>query len=339
MMGDLHVKRRTMKRAVALRGVGLLAIVLGLCFNAQAQYNGPPTTIDRSNIGATTALTTDQSLLFPTTPETVLAPGDQITVRLFSDPEYNLTARIAVDGTVVLPLIGTVNLRGVSVNNAERLIADKLEAAGMYRNPQVILQVTEGPTEVVTLGGEMHAVIPVVGSRSLYAAIAAGGGLPSGASRTVTILRPGQQQPLIVDLGNDPLHSAAANIPLFAGDTVVVSRIGIVYVMGEFHTPGVVNMTNYGPLTLTQVSAMVGGPVYDAKYKDLHIIRTVGDHRTVTTLNIKDVLYGKAPDPIMQPNDIVFLPPSAWKESISNGSLGSILGIVSFAIATIVTFR
>ena len=135
------------------------------------------------------------------------------------------------------------------------------------------------------------------------------------------------------------MHSSAANIPMFPGDTVIVSRIGVVYVMGEFRTPGVVNMTNYGPLTLTQVSAQVGGPVYDAKYGELHIIRTVGDHRTVTTLNIKNVLYGKAPDPIMQPNDIVFLPPSGFKASIANGSLGSILGIISFGIAAITTFR
>ena len=209
----------------------------------------------------------------------------------------------------------------------------------MYRNPQVILQLTEGPNAAITLGGELHAVVPVVGSRSLLAAIASGGGLPSTASRTVTILRPGRAQPIQVDLGNDPLHSAASNIPLFPGDTVLVARIGVVYVSGEFHQPGIVQMTNYGPLTLTQVSALVGGPVWDAKYGSLHIIRTVGDHRTVTTLNIKDVLYGKAPDPIMQPNDIVFLPPSPIKAPLANGSLGSVLGVISFALATFYTIH
>ena len=303
---------------------------------ARAQYNGPPTTADRSNLNG---VTTDQSLLFPATPQTVLASGDMISIRLFSDPEYNFSVRIGVDGSALLPLIGRVPLEGLTVGQAEQLIAQKLQSAGMYVNPQVILQITEGPTAIVTLAGEMHAVIPVVGSRTLFAVIAQGGGLPSSASRTVTILRPGLKEPITVDIGNDPLHSAAANVPVFPGDTVIVSRIGVVYVMGEFHTPGIVNMTNYGPLTLTQVSAVVGGPIFDAKYSELHIIRTVGDHRTVTTLNIKDVLYGKAPDPIMQPNDIVFLPPSAVKASISNGSLGSVLGVVSFAIATIVTFR
>ena len=327
-------------RTCSARGLlGLVVMVLSvmlLPMASQAQYNGQPTNADQANVSTATS---DQSLLFPSTPDTLLTPGDQITVHLFADPDYNLTVRIGVDGTVLLPLIGTLDLRGLTVSSAEELIARKLEVAGMYRNPQVILQITEGPSSVITVGGEMHSVLPVVGSRSLYAVIAQAGGLPSGASRIVTVLRGGQSTPIAVDIGNDPMHGNAANIPIFPGDTVIVSRIGVVYVMGEFRTPGVVSMTNYGPLTLTQVSAQVGGPVYDAKYSELHIIRTNGNHRTVTTLNIKDVLYGKAPDPIMQPNDIVFLPPSTFKASIANGSLGSILGIISFGIAAFATFR
>ncbi len=314
----------------------LLGGLLLLTTVGAAQYNGPPTAVDRSGVSVPN---NDPSLLFPSTPDTILTTGDLLSVRLFGDPDYSTAVRIGVDGTAVLPLIGSVRLSGLNVSSAELLIAQKLETAGMYRNPQVILQLTEGPTAIVTLAGEMHAVVPVVGSRNLYSVIAAGGGLPPGASRTVTLLRQGQTQPIAVDLGNDPLHSGGANIPTFPGDTIIVSRIGVVYVMGEFHNPGVVSLTNYGPLTLTQVSALVGGPVYDAKYSELHIIRTVGDHRTVTTLNIKNVLYGHAPDPIMQPNDIVFLPPSAFKESLTNGSLGSLLGIVSFSVAAITTLR
>ena len=312
----------------------LLALVVG--DRLRAQYNGPPTPAEHSVNGAQTD---DRSLLFPSTPEPLLAAGDAISVRLFGDMDYTFAGRIGTDGTVLLPLIGIVQLQGQSVTGAEQLIAGKLEAAGMYRNPQVILTLAEGPNATVTLGGEMHSTVPVVGSRSLYAALAAGGGLPASASRTVTILRPGLAQPLSVDIGNDPVHSAAGNIPLFPGDTVVVSRIGVVYVSGEFRNPGVVPLTNYGPLTLTQVSAIVGGPVQDAKYNQLHIIRTFGDHRTVTTLNVKDVLYGRAPDPIMQPNDIVFLPPSTFKSALTNGTLGSILGVLSFALAAIYSTR
>ena len=318
------------------RLLGIVAVVLGTAPGVVAQYNGPPTNADHSNV---TSVTDEQGLLHPSTPDTVLEPGDQITVRLFSDPDYNVSTRIGADGTALMPLIGKVQLLGVTVSNSEQMIARELEDAGMYRAPQVILQISEGPSSVITLAGEMHNLLPVVGSRNLYAVIAAGGGLPNSASRTVVIFRAGSTQPISVDLGNDPLHSAAANIPIFPGDTVVVSRIGVVYVMGEFKNPGIVNMTNYGPLTLTQVAAMVGGPIYDARYNELHIIRTEGDRRTVTTLNIRNVLYGKAPDPIMQPNDIVFLPPSGIKASVNNGALASSIDIIYFALAAVATFR
>ena len=301
-----------------------------------AQYNGQPTGVDRSN---SATATTNQSLLFPTTPDTLLSPGDQISIRVFDQAEYAVTVRLGIDGSALLPLLGMVDFRGLSISDAEMLVARKLNDAGMYRDPQVQITVTEGPSSVVTLAGEMHGVFPIIGSRNLYTVLSLGGGLPPSASRVVTIFRSGKTDPVNVDIGNDPVHSIASNVPIFPGDTIVVSRIGVVYVMGEFKNPSVVNMTNYGPLTLTQVSALAGGPVYDAKYSELHIIRTIGDHRTVVTLNIKNVLYGKAPDPIMQPNDIVFLPPSFWKESIANGSLGSILGVVSFGIAAITTFR
>ena len=328
---DSQARRRYLRH---LRLLWALASVMAPAL--AAQYNGPATPTDHSS---NAPVTDERRLLFPSIPETILNPGDLVSIHLFADPDYAVSARIAQDGTVLLPLIGTVNLTGLSVTGAEQTIAQRLETAGMYRNPQVILQLAEGPTSVVTLAGELHAVVPVVGSRSLYAVIATGGGLPAGASRSVTILRPGQPLPITVDLGNDPLHSAAANVPTFPGDTVVVSRIGVVYVMGEFRNPGVVPLTNYGPLTLAQVSAIVGGPVYDAKYSELHIIHTDDGRKTVSTLNIKDVLYGRAPDPVMQPNDIVFLPPSGFKASMTNGSLGSVLGVVSFALAAVSTLR
>lgn len=321
------------------RSIGSILLVLCMCVApglARAQYNGQTTTYDRSN--AATA-TTNQSLLFPTTPDTLLSPGDQVSIRVFGELDYTVSVRLGIDGSALLPLVGMVDFRGLSVSQAELLVARKLSDAGMYRDPQVQITITEGPSSVVTLAGEMHGVFPVIGSRNLYTVISLGGGLPPSSSRIVTIFRSGKTEPVNVDIGNDPVHSIATNVPIFPGDTIVVSRIGVVYVMGEFRNPSVVNMTNYGPLTLTQVSALAGGPVYDAKYSELHIIRTVGDHRTVVTLNIKNVLYGKAPDPIMQPNDIVFLPPSAFKASIANGSLGSILGIISFGIAAISTFR
>jgi polysaccharide export outer membrane protein len=124
-----------------------------------------------------------------------------------------------------------------------------------------------------------------------------------------------------------------ANIPVFAGDTIVVARIGVVYMIGAFKIHRHHLAHPYSQLTLMQATALSGGPAFQGKYDDLRIVRTIGDRRTVVKVDIQKVLYGKAPDPILQPNDIVFLPSSALKASISNGSLGTILGVVGLLIS------
>ena len=299
---------------------------------ALGQFSGPATSTTAAYNQSLTA-TTDPAILYPGERDVVLTIGDVISLRLMSDPDYTTSVRINNDGTVLLPLIGIVHLEGLSVTQAEELIAQKLTADGMYRNPQVTLQITEGPNAVVTIIGEAHAVVPVVGSRHLLDVLSTAGGLPPTASHVITINRPGLSKPIVVDLGTDPMRSSLGNIPVFPGDTIVVSRIGIVYIFGAFGgSAGTVPLNAYTPLTLTEATALSGGIKWEANNSDLRIIRTVGDHRTVAVYNIKRVLNGKDPDPILQPNDIVYLPPVPLKQVLSGSAIGTILGIIDMAL-------
>lgn len=311
-----------------------LFTVLGIALSkpAEAQFNGPGPTVTTPT---TATVTTDRSILFPPQREPLLSPGDLITIRVFEQADYNPEVRLGSDGSVLLPLIGTVDLNGLSVTQAERLLEQKLRDAGIYRSPQVTVQVVEGPNQVATVAGEAHAVVPIVGSRRLLDVLATAGGIPITASHVITISRPGIAEPITVDLGTDPLRSSLANIPIFAGDTIIVSRIGVVYMMGAFRTTGQIPLTQYAPLTLMEATALSGGVNFQGKYNDVRLVRTVGDHRTVVKLDIQRIMHGKDPDPILQADDIVFLPDSALKASMANGSLGTLLGIVSLLIAVI----
>ena len=168
------------------------------------------------------------------------------------------------------------------------MIAERLVTAGMYRNPQVTIQLTESPNQVVTVVGEMHGTVPVVGQKRLLDVLSAAGGLPLTASHTITINRPGVDQPIIVNLGTDPARSALANIPVFPHDTMVVSRVGVVYMLGAFRTQGAIPLNQNSPLTLMQVAALGGGPGFEGKYDDLRIIRTVGYDRKVVRVDIEE---------------------------------------------------
>jgi polysaccharide export outer membrane protein len=320
-----------MKRAFLLFP---LAIALCTTLSASGQFNGPAI-VTGGTLNQPTTVTVDQQLLYPAAHDVQLSQGDLITVRIFGQTDYASGIRIGSDGKALLPLLGVVSLEGLSVTAAEELIASRLDAAGMYKNPQVTIQVVEGPNAVITVVGEAHGVIPVTGPRRLLDILAAAGGLPMTASHVLTIDRPGQPQPLVVDLGTDPVHSALANVPVFPGDTILVARMGIVYVIGAFKTQGVVPLAPSTPLTLMEAAALSGGPTFEAKMNDLRLIRTVGDQRTVVKLDMKKILYGQAPDPILQANDILFLPQSAFKASITNGSIGTALGVVSLLISTL----
>lgn len=315
-------------------GVCLTACMMFVVSSLQAyaQFSGPATS-STANYNQALVPTVDPAILYPGERDVVLTIGDNINIRLFSDPKYTAQVRINNDGTVLLPLIGIVHLEGLSVTQAERLIAQKLEDDGMYRNPQITLQISEGPNAVVTVIGEVHALVPVVGSRHLLDVLSAAGGLPPTASHVITINRPGLAKPIIIDLGTDPMLSSLGNIPVFPGDTIVVSRIGIVYMFGEFtSTAGTIPLNAYTPLTLMEATSLSGGIKWDGRFSDLRIIRTVGDRRTVAVYNIKKVLAGKVPDPILQPNDIVYLPPVPLKQLIESGGLGTVLGIVDLAL-------
>jgi len=311
---------------------GVAALICALTIPASAQFNGPGI-LSGADINKPAQLTTDQALLFPPRHDLLLSPGDLLDIHIFGQLDYNPKVRIGHDGNVALPLAGVVSLDGLTVNAAEELVARRLQDAGMYNSPQVTIDVTEGPNAVVTIVGETHGVVPIAGSRRLLDVLAVAGGLPPTASHVITINRPGLTDPLVIDLGTDPAHSGLANVPVFAGDTIIVSRVGVVYVIGAFRTPGSIPLVQNTPLTLLEATALSGGVAFQGKYNDLRIIRTVGNERTVAKLDMKKVLYGKAPDPILQPNDIIFLPDSTLKASINNGSLGTLLGVVGLVIS------
>jgi polysaccharide biosynthesis/export protein len=319
-------RERTAPRTAPL----LLSALILLATNgfARAQFSGP----------ALTAPTTDRAALVPT-PEAELLhldhgdihlePGDLVAVHIFGSTDYTPTVRVNLDGSMQLPLAGSISVQGLTLNQAEDLLAERLKSGGMYRDPQVTLQVTESATQVVTVTGEAHAIIPVSGVRHLLEILAAAGGLPASASHTITIDRPGAPLPIIVELGTDPMRSAESNVAVYPGDTIVVSRVGVIYLLGEFKTPGAVPIQQNSPLTLLEATSLGGGALFNGHFSDLHIIRTINRQRTLLPVDIKKVMQGKAPDPVLQADDILYLPTSTAKVAISSGGLGILLNLVS----------
>ncbi|HTX76845.1 MAG TPA: polysaccharide biosynthesis/export family protein [Terracidiphilus sp.] len=273
-----------------------------------------------------------QSMLYPGE-DFHLSPGDLISVHVFLQPDYQATTRVAVDGTVELPFIGSVSVEGLTVSAAQNLIADRLRAGQYYRDPDVIIQVLDTVNGSVLVTGEVHAIVPVATQRSLKDVLLTAGGLPANASHTVKIVRPGLAEPIVVDLGTDLATSAKANIAVHPHDIIQITRASVVYVLGAFTHQGAVPLDQASPLTLLQLAALSGGIGFEGRYNDLRLIRTIGTERKVVYVDIKKVREGKAPDPVLQANDIVFLPTEPMKAALKSMGSGGVIGLVSLIIA------
>ena len=321
-----------------------MLVVMALSGSAMAQFSGPALGIS-TPVNPPVTITTDPAILYPANRDVYLWHDDLITVHIFGSTEYGPTVRVGLDGTIQLPLIGSVQVEGLTVHQAQSLIAERLISAGMYRDPQVTIQIAESPNQTATVIGELHGVVAIIGERRLYDVLAAvgsggftstattvvlgGGGLPTTASHIITINRPGVAQPITVDLGTNPEKSAEANIPIFPRDTIVVPRVGVIYLLGAFKTQGAVPLTQNSPMTLMKVAALTGGAGFEGKQGDMRIVRSVGTTRQVIRVDLAKVVKGEAPDPVLQAEDIVFLPSSSMKAAIKSGGIGTLLGIVS----------
>ena len=258
-----------------------------------------------------------------------LSPGDLIEVRVFMQQDYAATVRLGLDGTVQLPFIGSVPLEGLTVRASQTLIADRLRTGQFYKDPEVIIQVVNTVNGSVSITGEVRATVPVSTQRSLREVLLTAGGLPATASHTVKIVRPGVAEPIVVDLGPDLAASATANIPVHPHDIIQISRASVVYVLGAFAHQGSVPLDQATPLTLLQLAALSGGVNYEGKFDDLRLIRTFGTERKVVQVDIKKIRDGKERDPILQANDIVFLPTNSMKAVLKSLGVGGVLGLVS----------
>jgi protein involved in polysaccharide export with SLBB domain len=88
-------------------------------------------------------------------PSHVLVPGEFIQIKVFQEPDLDTSVRIPGDGHVNFPLIGEVALAGQSVQQATRVIQDRLQARFLV-NPQVSIAVLEPAKRLFTVLGQVQ---------------------------------------------------------------------------------------------------------------------------------------------------------------------------------------
>lgn len=255
-----------------------------------------------------------------------IASGDFLDIGEYHTPEFHSTVRVSAGGTVMLPMIGEININGMDEQAAAHAIEAALLAKGMLLHPLVSVLVTSYVGQDVSVLGEVThpGVYPYTYHHRLLDLISAASGLSSNAGRLVNIFHAGDPKtphPVVLDpSGTDT--ASDHNPELIPGDTVQVSRAGLVYVVGDVIRPGGFAVDPAQGLTIVQALSLAWGPSLNAAVGHALLIREQKGGRTMIALNLRRMLHGQDPDQPIQDRDILYVPDS-FAKNLANRTVES----------------
>ena len=255
----------------------------------------------------------------------VIGPGDELEVTVYGAPDLSGHARVSADGNISLPLIGYVRIAGLSSTEAEGAIEAQLRQANVVNDPQVSVYVKEYTSSGISVAGEVikPGFYSAVGPHRLFDVLQAAGGPTDKAANKVTISHRGQKDATTLSISKNPAEMTASNVELQPGDTVVVPKAGIVYVLGEVTRPGGYVLNSTGGITVLQVVAVAGGPTHIASAGKTRLLHRTENGFQEQQIDVTKLLRGKAHDVSLRDEDILFVPSSGIKTVLNASALVS----------------
>ena len=235
--------------------------------------------------------------------EDKLGAGDTVRIQVFQNPDLTLETRIQESGDVTYPLIGALHLAGLTIPQAEKLLAAALKTGGFMQQPQVnISQVQARPKQMSVLGQVLKpGLYPLEFSNThLSDVLAQAGGIGPGGADTVIVIGRRQGKPIRqqIDVTAMYLQGDMSNDILIApGDLVYVNRAPVFYIYGEAQRPGSFRIERN--MTFMQALATAGGPTQRGTEKQLRVRRQGADGKWMeVTPELTD---------LVQTDDVIFV--------------------------------
>ncbi len=247
---------------------------------------------------------------------------DTVKVSVFGVPELSQEYRVDGGGRIMMPLIGAVAVSGLTLDEAEQLIAARY-GESYLRNPQVSLQVTEYRSQQFTVIGAVPNPRVYAASRqtTLIEALALAGGISEGAGEfiylTDRVRDPETEQmkvrSLLVTVDDLMRHPSENNVVLGEGALVNVPRGGFVFVEGDVERPGAFPQTR-AKSVLTAL-AQAGGMKWEADKSSLRVLRRNQDTGEWSSLEVayREIRDDPQKDLALQNGDVVVVSSSALK--------------------------
>jgi polysaccharide export outer membrane protein len=247
-----------------------------------------------------------------------IGPEDTLEVMVWDHDDLKREVYVSREGVFSYPLIGTVQAGGLTVEQLEKEICNRL--SGKYIiDPQVTVTVKEFKSKKVLVMGEVGGTegkgkgpgaYPLTGKTTLMEILTMTGGPTKNAGTEINVMRPrktggasGPQEKSANDevikvnlrklLEGDP----SQNIYLEPNDTVYVSKAAFFYVYGEVKTPGRYNLER--GTTVLKAITTAGGATEKAAVNRTKVVREKGGQKSEMRVNLTDPV--EAEDIVMVP--------------------------------------
>jgi polysaccharide biosynthesis/export protein len=254
--------------------------------------------------------------------------GDMLHVKVLEAPELEQSARVTDAGRLPLILGGSVQVVGLTPAEAALAIGKILVSGHYLLTPHISVTIDQTATENVAIMGQVHAPgsYPIGTPRPVLDVLALAGGLTDLADKKITIERQATKQHIEYMVSNSAKDALDASVDIFPGDTIVVPKADVVYILGDVNRPGGIAMvTNDSKLSVVQALTMAGGTPPSAVPSHARLIRKQADGSHVEIpLQLSAMQKGKRPDMELQADDILYVPFSyARNMAVGAGSLVS----------------
>ena len=196
-------------------------------------------------------------------PLIALGVGDAVSVQVYGRPELTTATYVSDDGTIPIPLAGSVPVVGLSPAKAGQRIAAAFRNGGFLVNPQVTVLMPQFRGQQVSVLGAVRVPgrFVVESKTTVLDVLAQAGGTTENGADKVVLLRPDRDGKITrtsVDLtGLSHENTPLPMLALHGGDSIFVPSAELFYINGEVHTP---NAYRLEPgMTVLQAIARSGG--------------------------------------------------------------------------------
>lgn len=238
---------------------------------------------------------------------TRVGSGDVLRVTVFGQPDLSAEVGVNDKGVLTLPLVGGIDVTGLTTSEIGARVADALRRGQYLRNPEVSVEVVQLRSQMVSVLGEVSRPgrYPIPGHLSVLELLATAGGLTTQADQSVTLLRRktdagGAESDVRIPIllgETSATQRSPLDVELNSGDVVYVNKKKLFYIHGEVNRPGSYPMEQ--DMNVMRAISLGGGMTQRASQRRIYINREVPDKGV-------QEMKAKLTDPVL-PGDVVYV--------------------------------